>query len=218
VELDHLFVMCAVDAPEAAVLGRVGLKEGQANTHRGQGTACRRFPFSTAYLELLWVRDEREALSERTRRTRIWDRWALRGHDVCPFGIVLRPRGHDRAGQPPFPTWAYTPSYLPAGLTIDVAVNTPLTEPEFFYLGFQRMPPLGVLKSTADPFVAPALTAVTIGTPGPGQRSLAARSAEEAGVLSFTAAAEHRMDLTLNGGNTGKTADLRPHLPLVLHW
>jgi hypothetical protein len=130
--------IAAVDAPEAAALSRLGLKEGPANTHPGQGTASRRFLFSNAYLELLWVRDENEARSEGIQRTRLWDRWSLRGQGACPFGIVLRPNGDALAQQPPFPTWTYAPSYLPAGLTIDIAVDTPLTEPEFFYLGFQR--------------------------------------------------------------------------------
>jgi hypothetical protein len=210
--------MCAVDAPEAAELVRAGLTEGLPNTHEGQGTACRRFPFSNGYLELLWVRDEREALSERTRRTRIWDRWAKRDMGACPFGIVLRPQGGDATGLPPFPAWAYTPGYLPPGAAIDVAVDTPLSEPEFFYLGFQtRAPSPGALESAAGAGAAPALTGLTIGTPGSSQRSLAARSVEAAGVLSFTASTEHLMSLTLDGGRTSRTADLRPHLPLLLH-
>src|SRR5688572_12649793 len=137
VELDHVFILCAVDAPEAAALSRLGLKEGPPNTHPGQGTACRRFLFHNAYLELLWVSDESEARSERVGRTRLWERWSQRGQAACPFGIVLRPAGNARAEQPPFPAWTYTPPYLSAGVAIEVAIDTPLNEPEFFYLGFQ---------------------------------------------------------------------------------
>jgi hypothetical protein len=50
--LDHVFVMCSKGAPEAEALLRVGLREGAGNTHPGQGTACRRFFFENAYLEL----------------------------------------------------------------------------------------------------------------------------------------------------------------------
>jgi hypothetical protein len=61
VELDHIFILCAVGAPEAAALIRLGFSEGTPNTHPGQGTACRRFFFDNAYLELLWVHEEKEA-------------------------------------------------------------------------------------------------------------------------------------------------------------
>jgi hypothetical protein len=44
--------MCSKGAPEAEALLRVGLREGAGNTHPGQGTACRRFFFENAYLEL----------------------------------------------------------------------------------------------------------------------------------------------------------------------
>ena len=60
-ELDHVFVMCDVGAPEAAALHALGLREGSPNTHPGQGTACRRFFFGNAYLELVWVTDAAEA-------------------------------------------------------------------------------------------------------------------------------------------------------------
>jgi hypothetical protein len=37
VELDHIFVLCSVDAPEARVLTQLGFTEGSDNTHPGQG-------------------------------------------------------------------------------------------------------------------------------------------------------------------------------------
>jgi hypothetical protein len=218
VELDHVFILCAVDAPEADALCRLGLKEGPPNTHPGQGTACRRFLFRNAYVELLWVCDESEARSKGVQRTRLWERWCQRGQAACPFGIVLRPNDNARADEPPFPTWAYTPSYLPAGLAIDVAVDTPLNEPEFFYLGFQRGRTRPVHEPVAHAIGATVITDVRIGTPVPGHQSMAAQSAEVGGVLSFSASSDHVLGLTFDGAKTGRTADLRPDLPLVVHW
>jgi hypothetical protein len=40
------------------------MAEGEPNTHPGQGTACRRFFFRNAFLELVWVRDPAEAQGE----------------------------------------------------------------------------------------------------------------------------------------------------------
>jgi hypothetical protein len=218
VELDHVFILCAVDAPEAAALSRLGLTEGPPNTHPGQGTACRRFLFDNAYIELLWVCDEREARSEGVRRTKLWERWSQRGQGACPFGIVLRPKGNAPVEQPPFPAWAYRPSYLPAGLAIDMAVDTPLNEPEFFYLGFQRGRARQVPEPAAHAIAATRVTSVSIGAPAPGPQSMAARSAVAGGVLSFNSSGEFVLGLTFDRAGTGTRDDLRPELPLVLQW
>jgi hypothetical protein len=50
--LDHLFVCTAPGAPEAEKLVQVGFHEGPQNQHPGQGTACRRFSFANARIEL----------------------------------------------------------------------------------------------------------------------------------------------------------------------
>ena len=71
VELDHVFVCVAPDAPEADLLVAFGLLEGTPNTHPGQGTANRRFYFRNAMLELVWVRDEDEAQSPLIAPTRL---------------------------------------------------------------------------------------------------------------------------------------------------
>jgi len=71
VELDHVFVCTALDAPEADLLVAFGLAEGTLNTHPGQGTANCRFYFRNALLELGWTRDEREARSPLVAPTRL---------------------------------------------------------------------------------------------------------------------------------------------------
>ena len=104
-ELDHVFICCSPDAPEADALVRFGLLEGSSNMHPGQGTANRRFFFRNAYLELLWVSNPAEARSEQTRHTRLWERWSSRASGACPFGVIFRPTGAQPAA--PFETWSY---------------------------------------------------------------------------------------------------------------
>jgi hypothetical protein len=128
-ELDHIFVCCAVGAPEASLLVERGLLEGSANTHFGQGTANRRFFFSNAFLELLWVSDPAEAQQENILPTQLWERWSRRTEGACPFGIVFRRRTVSTA-EAPFPTWSYRPPYLPNGLSIEVGRGMALTEPQ----------------------------------------------------------------------------------------
>src|SRR5438552_2528909 len=117
VELDHLFICTSVGAPEADRLIGFGLREGAPNQHPGQGTACRRFFFHNAYLELLWVVDSAEAQAESVRRTGLWERWSRRGRAASPFGLGVRPDGPEEQ-EVPFPGWEYRPPYLPDPLAI----------------------------------------------------------------------------------------------------
>ena len=213
--IDHVFVCCAEDAPQAEALVRLGFDEGPPNRHPGQGTACRRFVFTNAYLELIWVEDPDEARSEAVRPTRLWDRWSRRGAGVCPFGIILRPAAGSAGEAPaPFPAWRYAPSYMPAGLTIDVAEGTSLSEPEIFYLGIQRG---AALARAAEAGAAPKML-TTVNVAGPlGSLSAAARALQAAGLVSFREAEGFSMELGLDAGDRGR-ADLRPELPLLLRW
>ena len=64
VELDHIFVMCDLGAPELAALEAIGLDgPPRRSTHAGQGTANACVVFENAFLELLW-------LTTRARRAR----------------------------------------------------------------------------------------------------------------------------------------------------
>jgi len=119
IELDHLFVCTALGAPEAERLIQFGLHEAPPNEHPGQGTACRRFSFINAMIELFWVRDEREVKSQRTRRTLLWERWFDRLGNASPFGICVRPVHPQDTGSP-FAAWDYQPGYLPDPLSMQI--------------------------------------------------------------------------------------------------
>lgn len=215
--LDHVFVLCSRGAPEAEALTRFGIREGSGNTHPGQGTACRRFFFRDAYLELLWVHDAAEALGPVSLPTRLFERWSARGTGASPFGVVLRSAGPGPA-EPPFPTWPYRPSYLPPGLAIDVAVGTSLAEPELFYFRLPRR--AADLASEPREHAAPLgeVTAMAIGIPGEGPRTAALRAADATGLVSFPAASEHVLHVDFGPGPRHDLADLRPDLPIVLRF
>ena len=218
--LDHVFVLCSEGAPEAEALTEFGLREGAGNTHPGQGTACRRFFFGNAYLELLWVHDAAEARSPVSLPTRLFERWATRGAGASPFGMVLRSSGPAPA-EPPFPSWPYHPSYLPPELAIDVAVGTLMSEPEIFYFRPPRRPEDLASQSTAHAVALGEVAAVTIGVPGSSQRTAALRAVQELGLASFPDAMDHGLVLDFGPGPPGPretTVDLRPRLPLVLRF
>jgi Glyoxalase-like domain len=214
-QLDHVFILCDAGAPEATALTSLGLVEGPANVHPGQGTACRRFFFPMQYLELVWVADQAEAMNDATRPTRLWDRWSSRRQDGCPFGLVFTPDGDGPLRS--FPTWPYRPAYVPHGLAIEIAIDTPLTEPEFFVLPFRtgrkddRHPAQAAIPGTS-------ITHLRVGSPAGPLASSAARWAGATQLLSYEPSDDYVLTVTFDAAATGEMADLRPELPLVLRW
>jgi hypothetical protein len=217
-EVDHIFILCSAGGPEADALTCLGLVEGSANSHLGQGTACRRFFFRSSYLELLWVHDAGEAQNASTGRTRLWERWSRRGDHACPFGVILRPGSTPPPATLPFPTWSYRPAYLPPDLSIEIAVDTPLTEPEFFYLPFQPRRARPGQEPTDHAIPVGDVAGFTIGLPSGQPRSIAGREIAAAGLLSFEPSDDHVLRLTFDNRTSGETADLRPKLPVVVQW
>ena len=63
IELGQFFILVDPCASQADLLTELGLIKGTPNEHPGQGTANRRFILSNTALELLYVRDEDEALN-----------------------------------------------------------------------------------------------------------------------------------------------------------
>jgi hypothetical protein len=217
VELDHVFLLCDVGAPEADALHRLGLREGPPNTHPGQGTACRRFFFGGTYLELLWVSDEREARGAATARTCLWERWQARRSGACPVGVLLRPSPGDPADAgPPFPAWRYTPSYLPAGAAIEVGDDAALDEPFVAWLGFQRAPARP--DASGHDVTFDRLTHARLAGPLPSILSPASKSLAAGRVVDLEAAPRFDLTLTFDGGAAGGHAELTAALPLHLRW
>ncbi len=220
-ELDHFLIFTSLGAPEAARLAAFGLTEGAPNTHPGQGTACRRFFFGNAYLELLWVHDAGEARSEHVRPTRIWDRWSGRNVEACSIGFCFRPALPQTANVP-FPGCEYRPPYLPKPLCIHIASNVDvLTEPMLCYLAFAqrsdayppaRRQPLqhaaGLREITRAELVSPHADSLS-----PSLRGLV-----ETGLILLRPGTRYLVELGFDGEFRGKRADCRPELPLVVCW
>jgi hypothetical protein len=221
VEVDHVFVSAAVGAPEGDRLVELGLVEGSANRHPGQGTANRRFFFANAMLELVWVHDAAEARSEAepARRLHLWERWAGRDGSACPFGVCLRPTA-GTSDVAPFPAWEYRPSYSPVGMP--VANNSTVdVEPLVFYIPFHRRmdtAPADRREPYQHTLPIRELTSVRIFAPGAATPSPAMLATLQTGALSFQPAARPLLELGFDGERQGSRADLRPALPLVLLW
>jgi hypothetical protein len=218
-ELDHVFVWTSAGAPEAERLKDFGLTEGASNTHPGQGTACRRFFFQNAYLELLWVSDPVETQSEAVRPIRLWERWCGRDANACPFGFIFRPAA-DPTGGIPFPVREYRPAYLTPPLSIAVGTNADvLVEPLLFYLPFARRPDRTSPEKQQPLHHAAGLcemTSVELVSPHAAQTSPSLRAVVEAGLVRLCAGPEYRVELGFDGERQARSFDFRPALPVVL--
>ena len=215
IELDHLFVCAAPGAPEAEELIQFGLHEAPTNQHPGQGTANRRFAFSNAMIELLWVSDSREAQSQDTKRTLLWERWSGRIDRVCPFGICVRPVDSEDTGPLPFPSWEYRPAYLPDPLVMHIA-EAGLEEPMWVYLSFMRRlhreeqfieHPIGIREITG--------LSLTNRVP---LHSPASQRVIESGILKTRIGETHLLEIEFDNKRGKKRVDFRPHLPVVFQF
>jgi hypothetical protein len=221
IELDHLFVWASRGAEEeAGALVKFGLTEGTHNEHPGQGTACRRFFYHNAYIELLWVTDPEEAQSATIRPTHLWERWNARG-TACPFGLCFRPASQDD-GSIPFPTREYRPPYLPESWSFHVGTNADvLNEPVLFYLPFGRRPDsLSAPKKQVVDHSAGLgeLTRVELMSANADSLSPAFKSLLNTGVVRRRVGAGHLVELGFDGESKGRVMDFRPGLPIVVFW
>ena len=218
IEVDHVFMCTAIGAPGAGRLRQFGLMEGPPNRHPGQGTACRRFFFRNAMLELLWVENAAETQSEQTRRTKLWERWSGGGRSTSPFGVILRPAAGTQEACP-FPSWKYRPPSMP-DLELHVAEGTGLEEPLWCYLEANRNPanaPANRRQPLEHPSGFQEVTSVCIVSPQLPETSLTVAMAR-IGVIDLDIGLEHLLELAFDGAPHGKRMDFRPGLPLIFHW
>ena len=218
-EIDHLFICVSKDAPEAERVLALGMAEGSSNVHTGQGTANRRIFLENAFLEFLWVHDEREARGEQAAPLKLWERWTQRDSGTCPFGICVRNTGEH---EPPFPAWDVRPAYLPDGLAIQVGANAALlTEPMLFCLPWAVRPDQ-YPHEREQPLEHPAgmreITGVRITIPPAAPPSDALRAMERTGLVEFAYGTAPLMEVAFDYEQQGRSADLRPGLPLILRW
>jgi len=215
-EFDHVFICVSVGGEEASALAAFGLTEGTPNVHPGQGTACRRFFFANAYLELLWVSNAADAQSETIQPTHLYERWARRASGACPLGLGFRSKTqHDVSV--PFSSWEYRPPYLPAPSCLHVATNASvLTEPMLFYL------PVGLRSAKRQMPAHRAglreVTRVEVVSPHADRLSSEMAAVTGAGLAQFRAGLEYLVELGFDGESQGQQADFRPLLPLVFRW
>ena len=216
-EIDHAFVWTAAGAPAADRLVSLGFTEASSREHPGQGTANRRFVCRNAMLEVLWVRDEREALTAGGGRLKLLDRWRRRNNGASPFGLCLRPADGDARAGEPFPSWDYRPPWLPSAwsIQVDQGSESPAS-PLLFCLPFSSGSD-HTGRTPAHPSGVSSLTGLRI--EGPGLGALRTRLPDTLGAgFETSEGSTPGMDVIFDRRARGISFDLSPALPIRLHW
>ena len=232
VELDHIYVWVSKESPEAGILQKLGLyTNNEINKHTGQGTASVGFMFENAYLELIWVDDEKVvAENDKEKGTNLLERSRWEKSKGSPFGIGLR-RISGNTDSLPFATQKYTADWMKPNTFIEIATSSSkLKEPEYFVvpdyialpspdkwkLIFEKNPEYK--KLFAHPLGVKKLTVIKISADNRSRLSPAASSLIKAGVLKIDKDRKPKLELTFDGGLQGKMLDARPNLPIVLKY
>jgi len=210
--LDHVFVITEPGAAAGDRLIELGMAEGRANTHPGQGTANRRFFLNGFVLELLFVQDEEESATGAGCKLGLLQR--SRSHQASPFGIVARVT--DNNSVPEFDSWQYFPDYFNGELCFYVGSNSALRHEPLCICMPPTLPLRGeipVQQSNPDW----SLTALEITVPDSTPSAVLEEFAEMDKV-TLGIGNDHHLDLVFNQHAGSQSADLRPALPLTISW
>lgn len=219
-ELDHIFVCVNIDAPEAELLKASGLQEGMRRIHRGQGTANVSFFFDNAYLELLYLFDEREIQSTVVRPLGLWQRCCWRETHACPFGIALRKS--TSISCLPFSSWNYYAPFLPQGASIPIANNSEnYSEPLIFIAPNPQKPvnlPLERRPSLDRQPQLKEITALRLTLPTQQTFSVEILKLVELGLIKCDRGDSYKLEIEFDKGKEGKLQAFSPGLPIAIAW
>ncbi|NOX42241.1 MAG: VOC family protein [Gammaproteobacteria bacterium] len=211
-ELHHFFILVEPEAKVAKLLLSLGMQEGTRNKHEGQGTSNRRFNFSNGTLELLWVHDAEEAIRGPGRDMFFPER--AEDPTASPFGVILN-RKDNASLKMPFEGWKYEPVYFAPPWAFHVGANSSnLLEPLCIYVPFIEPEP-SACKVKEGTFKS--ISKVHIYTPSEPVSDVLG-VADTADRLAIDHGKRHLMEITFDNQMSGFTRDLRPHIPLILHW
>jgi len=191
----------------------LGMKEGTRNKHKGQGTSNRRFNFLNGTLEFLWVHDAEEAHNGSGRDLLFPER--AKDALASPFGVILN-RKDNTSLDMPFEGWKYQPVYFKPPWSFHVGANSSsLLEPLCIYMPF--IDPKLPISHEIETGTFRSISEVHIYTPSEPLSDVLL-VVDTADRLSIAHGKQHLMEITFDEGLSGKSKDLRPDIPLIIHW
>ena len=233
IEVDHVYIWVTPDAErEIRALEDAGFTVDREPTHHeGQGTSAVSVEFRNAYLELLYLDPTVSVAAKMTEDVTEYRRranWRTTGWS--PIGIGFH-RKDGVSSALPFATRPYQPEWLEPGTSIErLGLETDSLAPRLFvlpdYLAVEDSIALAELVAADTAFAAllehatgaGRLTHVRVVVADPKGRTEAVRMLEDAHLLEIRVGQQALLELTFDDGIQGRMSDLRPTLPLVLHY
>jgi hypothetical protein len=226
--LDHAWIAVKPGAPERRALERAGFRiNPSVNRHEGQGTASVTVEFENGFLELLWPDDMVSVAPELTAaKSKFLARSNWRDNDWSPFAVGF----HRTAATPqafPFETWKVGAAWMGADQTIEMLTPRtshgvslfvpphPVDEAVNRALIHAGGPGAAVFR---HPNGAKRLTALRIIAPTMAGLPPAAEYVRTSGAAGLDLGQAWLMEVTLDHAAQRRTADLRPDLPLMIHY
>ena len=227
--LSHCWIVVSPGAPEAAALEKAGFRIAPTiNRHDGQGTASVTVEFLNGFLELIYPDSTvpvSPALQAGAAKFRLKSAWRKTGYS--PIGVVFD-RTPATPKRLPFPTWRVSADWMEPGTFIEMM--TPKGMLKAVSLSISSHPASTERENEAlarDPvkgamFLHPngarRLTGLRVVAPSADGFPPAASYIAGHGLMKFDVGRQWLLDATLDNGSRGVTTDLRPGLPMLIHY
>jgi hypothetical protein len=229
-KLDHMWIATGTDAPaERAALEAAGFRISPiVNRHEGQGTASQTVEFENGYLELIYPDESVPITSEggRVGFQRFTERAHWRENNVSPFGLAVARTGATPQ-EFPFETWRISAPWMQEGrymemLTprgsraVNVAVHSNITDEA------ANLRAIAAGGESAWPFQHPngthRLTNLIVIAPDADGLPPSTQFVNASGAAAMYEGSQWLAIMTLDNGRQGQRRDLRPALPLIIHY
>jgi hypothetical protein len=214
--LDHLWIVVSPGAPERAALAKAGFRIApELNKHEGQGTAAITVEFDDGFFELMWVEPTvpiapgAERGVEKFRQRAAW-----RTSGRSPFGINLSRTKEGVDPVYPFPTWSLSMPWMEPGTSI--VMLTP--RDDIVSPSVSVHPHASVQKGSKHPNGVKRITSLKIVAPRGYTPAPSVLYARDIGVIELGTGDAWLAEVTFDKGAKKKTRDLRPELPLLIHY
>jgi hypothetical protein len=227
--LSHCWIVVKTGAPERAALEKAGFRVAPTvNRHDGQGTASVTVELLNGFLELMYP-NPAVPVSPATRagaeKFRLKSAWRETGYS--PIGIVFD-RTASTPERFPFETWRISADWMEKGGFIEIL--TPKETPKAVSLSIASHPKTPESDNEAllrdpvkggifrHPNGARRLTGLRVVAPSAAGLPPAASYLSGLGQVKFDVGNQWLLEVTLDEGKKGVTKDLRPDLPMVVHY
>jgi hypothetical protein len=214
--LDHLFILVKPGAPERKALETAGFVVApEVNKHDGQGTASITVELEDGFLELMWVEQSVSVSSGMERaveKFRQKAEWRTSGRS--PFGICLSRMKPGVDPVYPFPTWSIAMPWMAPGTSMVMLT----TREDLLSPSVSVHPHPTHQKASLHPNGVKRITSLRIVAPRDYTPAQSVAYARDIGVIKLGSGDEWFADVTFDGGAQNKTRDLRPDLPVMIHY